>query len=386
MKNFPFLLIALFLAGCTRPSTPLTPQGHDFAARAIWMTEVLLADGAEAPAGIKQSDFATQKAFFKSKMAGYQARFSGPLEKVLGPLRPKDLPRAVVYPFGGSDLGAALAAFPNLTEVTTISLESAGDPRALPLTKGAQITGAMLIAKQFLGTFFDRHDNSHANVWGMENSILPAQLTFSLGEALVFGLRPVSLRYFRIETNGGLHYYDLKEIAALEHTKGVKIHGGWFNPKCQHGFLHMEVVYTNAQGGRVIHRHISANLANSHYPNSPLAAHLKAKGKVAMMTKGASYLPWKPDFSAIADAMCDQAAFMIADCTGVLPWHAEKFGLKVTAYGRFNGAFLEPNDKTGPAHQVKLRTWWAAQPFLDTPVRFGYSDTKGAPHFLLYRR
>ena len=48
---------------------------------------------------------------------------------------PKDLPTALVYPFGGGDLMAALQLFPEATEITTISLELAGDPRrwrALP--------------------------------------------------------------------------------------------------------------------------------------------------------------------------------------------------------------------------------------------------------------
>ena len=40
-------------------------------------------------------------------------------------------PKTVVYPFGGGDLLSALVAFPDATEITTISLELAGDPRRL---------------------------------------------------------------------------------------------------------------------------------------------------------------------------------------------------------------------------------------------------------------
>ena len=40
-------------------------------------------------------------------------------------------PKTVVYPFGGGDLMSALVAFPDATEITTISLELAGDPRRL---------------------------------------------------------------------------------------------------------------------------------------------------------------------------------------------------------------------------------------------------------------
>ena len=42
---------------------------------------------------------------------------------------PRTAPSTVVYPFGGGDLLSALVAFPDATDVTTISLELAGDPR-----------------------------------------------------------------------------------------------------------------------------------------------------------------------------------------------------------------------------------------------------------------
>ncbi|MCP6484481.1 hypothetical protein NL492_27120, partial [Klebsiella pneumoniae] len=49
----------------------------------------------------------------------------------LARLRPANLPKQVVYPFGGGDLVTALATFPDLTEITTISLEIAGDIRGI---------------------------------------------------------------------------------------------------------------------------------------------------------------------------------------------------------------------------------------------------------------
>ena len=47
-------------------------------------------------------------------------------------LRPADLPTTVVYPFGGGDLLTALTVYPDARDVTTLSLEHAGDPRRLP--------------------------------------------------------------------------------------------------------------------------------------------------------------------------------------------------------------------------------------------------------------
>lgn len=52
-------------------------------------------------------------------------------------VEPANLPTTVVYPFGGGDLLSALVAFPNATEITTISLNKpairAGCGRCHPL-------------------------------------------------------------------------------------------------------------------------------------------------------------------------------------------------------------------------------------------------------------
>jgi hypothetical protein len=53
-------------------------------------------------------------------------------------LRPSGLPSVVVYPFGGGDLITVLATFPDATEVTTISLEPAGDIRPIETIASAQ--------------------------------------------------------------------------------------------------------------------------------------------------------------------------------------------------------------------------------------------------------
>ena len=50
---------------------------------------------------------------------------------LLSQVVPRDLPPTVVYPFGGGDLLTALVMFPKATEITTLSLEPAGDPRTV---------------------------------------------------------------------------------------------------------------------------------------------------------------------------------------------------------------------------------------------------------------
>lgn len=377
------VIAALSLSGCFKVRTAAMP-GRDFTPEALWIHENLMMCTNAIHPGISTNDWKNQQTFLEGKRATYRSAFVEKISKALKDEMPPRVPKVVVYPFGGSDLGGALATFPEALEVVTISLESAGDPRGLPPKSAARIKAQMLEAKKYLGEFFDRTDNSHQNVWGMENGILPAQLTFSIGEAAAFGLVPASLRFFRIESNGIFHYYVDTEIAALEKTKGEKVHGGWFNPKCQHAFLNMEIRFRRPDGNIVIHRHVSADLGNARFVGSPLETYLKSLGKVAMMTKGASYLPWKSDFSAIKDYMCRYAEVMVSDCTGVLPWDAEKLGLSVKTFGDFNAGFVNASDAEAVAQSVKLRDYFRKQPHRDLAVRYGYSDVKGAAHLLVY--
>lgn len=379
-----FIASAVFLvSGCFKVRTAAMP-GRDFTPEALWIHEnLMLCTNANHP-GISTNDWKRQQAFLEGKRAAYRTGFVEKIGKVLKNEMPPRVPKAVIYPFGGSDFGGALATFPEALEVMTISLESAGDPRGLPPKSQAKIKAQMAEASKYLAEFFDRTDNSHQNVWGMENGILPAQLTFSIGEAAAFGLTPASLRFFRIESNGTFHYYVDSEIAALEKTKGEKVHGGWFNPKCQHAFLNMEIRYRRNDGGIVIHRHVSADLSNDRFAGSPLETYLKSLGKVAMMTKGASYLPWNAGFTAIKDYMCAYAAVMVSDSTGVLPWDAENAGLSVKTFGDFDAAFVKPSDATAVAQSVKLRDYFRKQPHRDLAVRYGYSEIHGAPHLLVY--
>jgi len=53
----------------------------------------------------------------------YKKEWSDQAEAFIGDLRPRDIPKTVVYPFGGGDLTSALTVFPDASEITTISLE-----------------------------------------------------------------------------------------------------------------------------------------------------------------------------------------------------------------------------------------------------------------------
>jgi hypothetical protein len=301
-------------------------------------------------------------------------------------LRPKRVPGAVVYPFGGSDLLSALVAYPDASEITTISLEGAGDPRRMGRAGPEQLRRALSEYRALLIHLLRIYDNQNAGVRQLERGIVPNQLAFSLAAARVYGYRPVSLKYFRIEPDGTLHYYTGAEIAEMEKDTGRSLRRGWAEPDYSVAFRNMELVYAKQEDipgpGKFIHRHVASNLHDSHFAGSPLETHLRLKGRIAAITKAASYLLWRPDFSAIRGYLLSSMEFMVSDSTGILPRDAVKAGFEVMTYGKFNGAFL---DDRGGADADSLRALWRSQPYRPLPFRFGYSDIYGANHMMITR-
>lgn len=386
LRDLSFFLAALALASCSGGGDT-AKQGRDFATEAKWIHSVLISGNAPFEAKGLQAELDAHRIFLEKKAEVYRKNFVEKAGPFLKALRPARLPEKLVYPFGGGDLAAAIASFPEATEITTISLESAGDPRQLPKTNLAGLRAALADVRRVLGTYYDDLDNNNVNVVGLEKTDVPSQVALSIGEASLYGYTPVSLRFFRIEADGSLHYLDNPEIGALENTKGVKIHGGWFNPICSHAFLNMEIVYErDAKPKRLIHRHISANLEDSQFDHSPLLAHLRSKGKISAMTKAAAYLMWRGDFSAIRNYLLQNMTFMIADSTGILPEDAKRAGFTPISYGVFNGAFVSKKDLVGKSNSQALRDWWKAEPQRDLPFRYGYSDIYGSNHLLIFRR
>src|ERR1041384_4696838 len=72
----------------------------------------------------------------------YTEKYVAPARAFFAPLRPA-VPTTVVYPFGGGDLASALVTFPDAREITTISLEHAGDPTRPGTLDQAQVRAAL---------------------------------------------------------------------------------------------------------------------------------------------------------------------------------------------------------------------------------------------------
>jgi hypothetical protein len=135
----------------------------------------------------------------------------------------------------------------------------------------------------------------------------------------------------------------------------------------------------------VVHRHIAANLADNALAGSPLSKYLESRGRIAAMTKAASYLLWLNNFSTIRNYLLGHAAWMISDSTGIPPMYARKAGMVQDTYGRFTGAFLEGAEAGGKRHSDDFRALWAKNKKRRLPFRFGYIDAEKNAHLLVTR-
>jgi hypothetical protein len=325
--------------------------------------------------------------------ASYRKAWADEAKAFISELRPRDLPRAVVYPFGGGDLSSALAVYPDATELTTISLEAAGDVRVMDTIKSAKLDADV----DSIGTEIRRlYQSAHSTTKSLQaasHSELPGTIMFALAGLTVHGMEPVALRYFDIEPDGSLSYLtgaQLEERAAefaarkLGTSPPKKITHYWYEQVS--AFANVEIQFRPRSEPRAAlrtYRHIVANLDDNHMAaDDRVLRHLRGKGKVSVMTKAASFLLWYDDFTKIRDYLLHNAAWMISDASGIPPSYAEPAGFEQVTYGEFDGPYFIIDEKNTRAEFVKL---WKAQPHRDLPFRFGYPDSAKHNHLMIMR-
>jgi hypothetical protein len=300
---------------------------------------------------------------------------------------PKDAPKTVVYPFGGGDLLSALVAFPDATEITTISLEMAGDPRRLRTLSPSQLEGSLGGLRAEIGGLVSVGSNTSENLSKQQRNELPGQVSSFLLGLVAGGYEPVSMRYFTIDGNGVIHYLDQSEIDTLD--KEAKAHRpkslkhDWMSPNFSQAFANVEIQYRKIGDTAVrVHRHIGWNLGDDYLTKHPeLLRHLEQKGQVTMLTKGASYLLWSPNFSVIRSYMLEHLAWMLSDSTGIPPQYARQAGMVQVTYGYYHGAFLE--GPRGSRHDEAFVDLWAKNPRKKLAFRFGYVDKDMQAHLVV---
>ena len=388
------LVVAFGIVAAAAAAVPAFAEGaapageaRDFIADAKLFYRVVACGGSDAlPAGVDQAQVDKHCAEMAKRYQHYQDTFVGPARAFFSPLRPANVPATIVYPFGGGDLGGALVTYPDAREITTISLEHAGDPTRLATLDKKHLGSALSAYRDAIEGLLSLNDSTTDNMRKLERGGIPGQLSFHITGMTALGFEPVSLKFFKLEDDGSIHYYTQAEIDALAPKTAKKIKDGWVDTDFSVAFTNMELTFRKAGDPKaplVIHRHIAANLATRAFKGSPLEKYLTARGRIAAMTKAASYLLWSDNFTQIRDYLLANMEWMASDATGIAPGPAKKAGFVQTTYGTFTGAFLDDANKEVNEQMVKL---WANQPHRKLPFRYGYPDATKAVHLMITAR
>jgi hypothetical protein len=363
-------------------------EGQDFADEARLLYRIAACAGNDPlPEGIDAAVVKSHCDWLLPRMDTYRKRYLGEAAPFLARLRPEGLPTTVVYPFGGGDLLSALTAFPDATEITTISLEHGGDPRRVRGLDKAQLETSLGLLRRTIQQLLVLDDSASESLMKIQRGGIPGQLAFFLVGLAIHGYEPVALRYFTLDAEGKIHYLTSEDIAAAEKTRAHKLIAIWNAPDFSEAFSNLELAFRPVgapPGSPVrIHRHIAANLADGPLTRDPrLLRHLEAKGHVAAVLKATSYLLWGEGFVKIRDYLLANADFILSDSSGIPPRYATKAGFVQETYGDFDGAFIPASRRETEA----MKELWKSQPHRDLPFRFGYPDVNKKPHLLVTRR
>jgi hypothetical protein len=372
------------------PAPPL--EGQDFAGDARLLYRIVACSGDEPlPEGIDAAVVKTHCDWLVPKMESYRKLYVGVAKPYLAKLRPEGLPTTVVYPFGGGDLISALTSYPDAKEITTISLEHGGDPRRVRTLTSDQLAKSLDLFRRTIKQLLTLDDSASEDLMKVQRGGLPGQLSFFLVGLAVHGQEPVSLRYFRLEPDGQIHYLTADDIAASEAKRAQKLNSSWNAPDFSEAFSHLELSFRpvgSKDAPTQVHRHIAKNLADKPLAADPsLLRHLEAKGHVSAMIKAASYLIWFGDFSTIRSYLLTNADFIFSDTTGIPPRFATKAGFVQETYGSFDGTFIPAFQ--GPAYHKETAVFkelWASQPHREITFRYGYPDVNHRGHLMVTRR
>ena len=333
--------------------------------------------GGDVPARFDASVVARHCEELGHAYADYRRGWVDVAKPFLAALRPKDLPRVVVYPFGGGDLVSALATFPDASEITTISLEPAGDVRPIDGLAPDFLAHELAVHRSHLERLFEKAHSRTDNLEREAKTALPGEILFALAALVVHGDEPVSLRYFRLQPDGSLAYVTQADIDAAKKPADRRAL-----------FADAELRFRRAGDASApvqVLRHISFNLDDAHLRADPgLLAYLNGRGKVAAMTKAATHLLWNEHFTLIRGWLVDHTDWMVSDSTGLPPRIAGPAGFTQDPFGTFEGP--SPFGDPDQADADDVRRLFASQPAHDLAFRYGYPDSHGHAHLIVTHR
>jgi hypothetical protein len=355
---------------------PVVIDGYDFTPIGQALLVVGACGDGPIPRGFPEAAVKSHCAILQRTQADYAKRWLDVARPFIAERVPKDLPKQVVYPFAGGDLSTALTVYPDADEITTLSLEPAGDPRTL--VPGPTLVKALATVRYELDFLYRVNFSNTMNmIDAMRGGALPTQLIFGLSAMKVHGYEVVALRYFKLDDDGAIKYLTDDDV-----KKAPPVGAGTADFR-NRIFANAELRFRKPGGRTQIYRHLQVNLDDDHLKKDPrVLRHLEAKGRVAGMTKAASYLLSWESFKTMRDYMIKNVVWMISDATGIGPKWGKPAGFEYETYGQFSGPHI------GAGNQI-TKNWEAefkAQPRRALPFRFGYYDKQGANHLVIMRK
>lgn len=361
--------------GVPRASADTT--GHDFIAEARALLVVGACADGEVPAQVNPAVVAAHCKEVRAAQADYKASWLGRAQSFFAANVPAGIPKVVVYPFAGGDLSTALAVYPDADEITTLSLEPAGDPRALDRIGAKQLRQSLATVAIELRSLYRANFSVTMNMIGaMRSGSLPTQLIFCLSALTLHGYEPVSLRYFQLTAEGAVRYLTTADLERIDALKSV----GRRNRE----LANIELRFRK-QGSthEQIYRHIMANLDDKHLAADPAALrYLESKGEVSAMTKAASYLLSFNSFATMRKYLIDHVQWMVSDSTGLPPKYGTPAGFEYETHGEYVTSNMKAGSEVTPA----WRAMYAEQPKRPLAFRFGYPDGKFHGHLIIMRK
>ena len=285
-----------------------------------------------------------------------------------------DLPKAMVYPFGGGDLVTALATFPNAEEFTTISLEPAGDIRGLAKLNRKQLKDSLDSTREHLRLLFAVSHSKTTNLRAGSRSSLPGEIAFALVAFDIFDYEPVSLRYFHLDAR---RPPGLLAIGRSRSSIGAGSQGRRRQPGGQRRNHFPPATKPVGAVARVPALRLQSK--DSHFTaNQPLALHLAAKARGGAGEGGE--LPFVVRFFFAYPCLPARPRglddFRIS--IGVQPSLARAAGFEQECYGLFTAPTWPIDSHT----KAEFAALWQASPRRTLPFFFGYPDIDGHGHMM----
>jgi hypothetical protein len=375
-------LVVLGAAASARAAAPAAPAPAAGApqelldeARALLVVGAC-ADGTDAR--IKPEVYAAHCKTVRAAQEDYKKQWLAHASEFFKANVPASAPKTVVYPFAGGDLATALAVYPDADEITTISLEPAGDPRALGRLSEKEIKAALpTVSKELVALYRYNYSKTMDMISAMTGARLPGQLIFSLSALWIHGYELTGMRYFTLTSEGDVRYLTAEDMKRLDATGNL----GQRNRE----YGNVELRFRRKGGREQVYRHLLANLDDEHLRSVPATLlHLEKKGRIAAMTKAASYLLTFDNFKTMRKYLIDHVEWMVSDSTGLAPKYGAPAGFEYEMWGQYDVSNM-PEGKWITPQWTAL---YAAQPKRPLKFRFGYPSggPRYTPHLIIMRK